>query len=38
VNLGGGIPAQALELMDFGRNAVRARFGVTLETEVVVLK
>jgi UDP-N-acetylmuramate dehydrogenase len=38
VNLGGGTPAQALELMDFGRNAVRARFGVTLETEVVVLK
>jgi UDP-N-acetylmuramate dehydrogenase len=38
VNLGNGTPAQALELMDFGRNAVRARFGVELETEVVVLK
>ncbi|MDR3640617.1 MAG: UDP-N-acetylmuramate dehydrogenase [Humidesulfovibrio sp.] len=38
VNLGGGTAAQALELMDFGRNAVRARFGVELETEVVVLK
>ncbi|GAB6126082.1 UDP-N-acetylmuramate dehydrogenase [Humidesulfovibrio idahonensis] len=38
VNLGGGTTAQALELMDFGKNAVRARFGVELETEVVVLK
>ncbi|OIO04337.1 MAG: UDP-N-acetylenolpyruvoylglucosamine reductase [Desulfovibrionaceae bacterium CG1_02_65_16] len=38
VNLGGGTAAQALELMDFGRHAVRARFGVDLQTEVVVLK
>jgi len=38
VNLGGGTAAQALELMDFGRHAVRGRFGVELETEVVVLK
>jgi len=38
VNLGGGTPAQALELMEQGRAAVRARFGVALENEVVVLK
>ena len=38
VNLGGGTAAQALELMEFGAHAVRARFGVELETEVVVLK
>ena len=38
VNLGSGTPAQALELLDLGRCAVRARFGVELETEVVVLK
>jgi UDP-N-acetylmuramate dehydrogenase len=37
VNLGHGTAAQALELMDLGRSAVRARFGVELETEVVVL-
>jgi UDP-N-acetylmuramate dehydrogenase len=38
VNLGGGTAAQALELLDFGKTAVRGRFGVQLETEVVVLK
>lgn len=38
VNLGEGTAAQALELMDFGKNAVRARFGVTLQNEVVVLE
>jgi len=37
VNLGNGTATQALELMDFGKNAVRARFGVELQTEVVVL-
>lgn len=37
VNLGRGTAAQALELMDLGRSAVSARFGVELETEVVVL-
>jgi UDP-N-acetylmuramate dehydrogenase len=37
VNLGHGTAAQALELMDLGRSAVRTRFGVELETEVVVL-
>ncbi|MDP2847469.1 MAG: UDP-N-acetylmuramate dehydrogenase [Humidesulfovibrio sp.] len=37
VNLGGGTAAQALELLDLGRSAVRARFGVELETEVVVV-
>ncbi|MBI5520544.1 MAG: UDP-N-acetylmuramate dehydrogenase [Desulfovibrio sp.] len=38
VNQGGGTSAQALELIDMGRSAVRARFGVDLELEVVVLK
>jgi len=37
VNLGNGEAAQAVELMDFGKHAVRARFGVDLQTEVVVL-
>lgn len=37
VNLGGGTAAQALELLELGKGAVRARFGVELETEVVVL-
>jgi UDP-N-acetylmuramate dehydrogenase len=37
VNLGQGTAAQALELLDLGRRAVRERFGVELETEVVVL-
>ncbi len=35
VNLGGGTTAQALELIDKGREAVRAMHGVTLELEVV---
>jgi UDP-N-acetylmuramate dehydrogenase len=38
VNQGGGTAAQALELMELGRAAVKARFGVELEPEVVVLK
>lgn len=37
VNQGGGTAAQALELLKMGRSAVRTRFGVELETEVVVL-
>lgn len=37
VNQGGGTSAQALELLDLGRRAVLACFGVELETEVVVL-
>lgn len=37
VNEAGGTSAQALELMDLGRTAVRQRFGVELQTEVVVL-
>jgi len=37
VNQGGGTCAQALELLDLGRRAVLACFGVELETEVVVL-
>ena len=37
VNEGGGTAAQALELLELGRTTVRDRFGVTLETEVVVL-
>jgi len=38
VNQGGGTASQALELLELGRSAVRERFGVDLETEVVVLK
>jgi len=38
VNQGGGTAAQALELLELGRSAVRERVGVDLETEVVVLK
>ena len=37
VNLGSGTCAQALELLDLGRRAVLACFGVELETEMVVL-
>ncbi len=38
VNEGHGTAAQALELLELGRQAVAARFGVTLETEVKVLQ
>jgi UDP-N-acetylmuramate dehydrogenase len=38
VNLGNGAPAQALELMELGREAVRKNAGIELETEVVVLR
>lgn len=38
VNQGGGTSAQALELIDMGKSAVRAAHGVELELEVVVLK
>jgi len=37
VNLGGGTSAQALELMEMAQNAVREKFGITLETEVILL-
>ncbi|WP_285905306.1 UDP-N-acetylmuramate dehydrogenase [Pseudodesulfovibrio pelocollis] len=37
INLGGGTSAQALELIELGREAVKTRFGVTLEMEVIVL-
>lgn len=37
VNLGGGRSAEALELLDQARQAVRERFGLTLDTEVIVL-
>ncbi|MHC1702198.1 MAG: UDP-N-acetylmuramate dehydrogenase [Humidesulfovibrio sp.] len=37
VNLGGGTAAEALELLELGRAKVLDRFGVQLETEVVVL-
>lgn len=37
VNQGGGTAAQALELLEMGRSAVRAGAGVELELEVVVL-
>lgn len=38
VNQGGGTAAQALELLELGRSAVRRQAGVELELEVVVLK
>lgn len=38
VNNGCGTASQALELLALGRAAVKERFGVELETEVVVLK
>jgi UDP-N-acetylmuramate dehydrogenase len=37
VNLGKGTASQALELLETGRTAVRDRFGIELETEVIVL-
>ncbi|MGE4504218.1 MAG: UDP-N-acetylmuramate dehydrogenase [Desulfovibrionaceae bacterium] len=37
VNEGGGTFAQAMELLERGREKVRERFGVDLETEVVIL-
>ena len=37
VNLGGGKAADALELMDMGRQRVMEQFGITLEPEVIVL-
>ncbi|XXJ21039.1 UDP-N-acetylmuramate dehydrogenase [Desulfovibrio caledoniensis] len=37
VNLGGGKAADALELMDMGRQRVEEQFGITLEPEVIVL-
>ncbi|AMK10669.1 UDP-N-acetylmuramate dehydrogenase [Pseudodesulfovibrio indicus] len=37
VNLGGGTCADALELMNMGREEVKERFGVNLEPEVIIL-
>jgi UDP-N-acetylmuramate dehydrogenase len=37
INLGGGTSAQAQELIEIGREAVKAAFGITLETEVIIL-
>jgi len=37
VNLGGGAAADALALMDMGRERVKEQFGITLEPEVIVL-
>ena len=37
VNLGGGTAADALALMDMGRERVKEQFGITLEPEVIVL-
>lgn len=37
VNLGGGRSAEALELLAQAREAVRERFALTLDTEVIVL-
>ncbi len=37
VNQGKGTFAQAMELIELGKQAVKNRFGVTLETEVIIL-
>jgi UDP-N-acetylmuramate dehydrogenase len=37
INEGGGTAAEALELLEYGRAVVLARFGLNLETEVKVL-
>ncbi|MUM76510.1 UDP-N-acetylmuramate dehydrogenase [Pseudodesulfovibrio sp. F-1] len=37
INLGGGTSAQALDLIELGREVVKTRLGVTLETEVIIL-
>lgn len=37
VNLGDGMAADALALMDMGRERVKKQFGITLEPEVIVL-
>ncbi|WP_319471120.1 UDP-N-acetylmuramate dehydrogenase [uncultured Pseudodesulfovibrio sp.] len=37
VNLGGGTSDEAMELLQLGRDKVKEQFGVTLETEVIVL-
>ena len=37
VNLGGGTSAQALELLDMGKTAVKDKFDVVLEEEVIIL-
>lgn len=37
VNLGKGTASQALELLELGRTSVRERFGIAMETEVIVL-
>jgi UDP-N-acetylmuramate dehydrogenase len=37
VNLGGGSAGEALELLDLAREAVRTKFGITLEAEVIIL-
>lgn len=37
VNLGGGTATEAMELLDMGRSAVKEKFDITLETEVILL-
>ncbi|CCH48837.1 UDP-N-acetylmuramate dehydrogenase [Pseudodesulfovibrio piezophilus] len=37
INLGTGNASDALELVEAGRTAVKTQFGITLETEVIVL-
>ena len=37
VNLGGGTAGEALELIDIAREAVKTKFGITLEAEVIIL-
>lgn len=36
-NLGGGTADEAMELMNAAKNAVAEQFGITLETEVIIL-
>lgn len=37
VNLGTGTATEAVELINLGREAVKTKFGITLETEVIIL-
>lgn len=37
INLGGGTSAEAMELIEMGKQAVQDTFGITLEPEVIIL-
>lgn len=37
INTGKGRSSEALELIEHGRTAVKEKFGINLETEVIIL-